>query len=66
MWTTDHDEIFHCTKIAPLSPPILAPFHPGLPAILLTDTSHLNGLGYALLQDNGHGPFGPVWLSFPH
>ncbi|XP_068213280.1 uncharacterized protein [Palaemon carinicauda] len=37
------------------SPPVLALFDPDLPVVLQMDASHLNGIGYALLQDHGNG-----------
>ena len=55
LWTPDHDAAFLRTKNALVSPPVLAAFDPGTPVILQTDASRLNGLGYALLQDYGHG-----------
>ncbi|XP_068222234.1 uncharacterized protein [Palaemon carinicauda] len=36
-------------------PPVLALFDQDLPTVLQTDVSHLNGIGYALLQDHGNG-----------
>lgn len=54
-WTPDHDRAFEEVKQALLSPPVLAPFDPALPVVLQTDASRLYGLGYALLQDHGHG-----------
>ena len=54
-WTPDHDQAFQTVKSALTAPPVLTPFNPALPVILQTDASRLYGLGYALLQESGHG-----------
>ncbi|MEL6606359.1 MAG: RNase H-like domain-containing protein, partial [Cyanobacteria bacterium J06614_10] len=55
IWTPDHDQAFQNVKTALSAPPILAPFNSASPVILQTDASRLYGLGYALLQEDGHG-----------
>ena len=55
VWTSDHDEAFKQVKAALTSPPVLASFDPNLPTYLQTDASRLNGIGYALLQEQDEG-----------
>lgn len=45
-----HSFIWTHVKKTLISPPILAPFNPSLPAMHQTDASHLYGIRYALLQ----------------
>lgn len=56
MWTADHEAAFSTVKEALSHPPQLM-FDPDLPTILLTHTTHLNSIGYTLLQDHGGNHF---------
>ena len=52
LWSPQHEEAFIKTKEILCSPHILVAFDPNLQAMLQTDASRLNGLGFALLQKN--------------
>ena len=52
IWTENHEQAFNRVKQALVSTPILAHFDPTKPTSIQTDTSRLNGIGYALLQNH--------------
>ena len=52
IWTPDHQQAFEKVKKALSSTPVLQFFDPARPTVLQTDASRLNGLGYALLQQD--------------
>eukprot|EP00117_Sycon_ciliatum_P038875 scpid16023/ scgid28814/ Transposon Ty3-G Gag-Pol polyprotein; Gag3-Pol3; Transposon Ty3-1 TYA-TYB polyprotein; Capsid protein; p24; Spacer peptide p3; Nucleocapsid protein p11; Ty3 protease; p16; Spacer peptide J; Reverse transcriptase/ribonuclease H; p55; Integrase p61; Integrase p58 len=49
-WLPGHETAFDATKIALVSPPVLAHFDPSHPTALQTDASRRKGLGFVLLQ----------------
>jgi len=49
-WLPDHESAFVRSKALLVSPPVLRPFEPGLPTLLVTDASRLYGFGFALFQ----------------
>ena len=53
LWDESHTTAFNKVKSALVSPPVLAHFQLGQPLRLETDASVLNGLGYALWQQQG-------------
>ena len=57
MWTPDHEKAFNDVKAALSRTPVLTFFDPTRPTVLQTDASRLNGVGYALLQQDHGG----VW-----
>jgi hypothetical protein len=56
-WLDDHDKAFAAVKAILTNPkgPVLAHFDSSLPTTLLTDTSRLKSLGFALLQTKPDG-----------
>lgn len=55
-WTKEQDSAFERVR-AKLSnnPRVISFFKPGLPTQILSDASNLNGLGFALLQEDNNG-----------
>ena len=49
-WRPEHSEAFKTIKAALTSDLVVAPYNPLRDTALLTDASHLHGLGYALIQ----------------
>ena len=54
-WTPEIDAEFVRAKSILAKAPVVQPFDPELPTVLLTDASALYGMGYALCQRNGQG-----------
>jgi transposase InsO family protein len=54
-WLEKHEDEFQKVKRILTSPVIVKPFDPSLPTDLLTDASCLNGLGFALTQQDPQG-----------
>ena len=53
VWTEEHDKEFEVVKKLLTSDPVNQPFDKDLPTVLLSDASTLNGLGFALIQEDG-------------
>ncbi len=54
MWLPEHDIAFQKVRSIIISICVNHHFNPKCPTELITDASHHNGIGYALLQCNGH------------
>ena len=50
MWLPEHKLDFENTKKALTSPTLFQPFDPKVKTVVLTDATHLHGIGFALVQ----------------
>jgi hypothetical protein len=55
MWLQPHQEAFELIRQILTSPLVVKPFDQNLKTELFTDASHLNGVGYALIQRETDG-----------
>ena len=55
MWQPEHTAEFNLAKHILTSPIVVKPFTPYKKTVLLTDASRLQGLGYALMQEDNTG-----------
>ena len=63
LWLDIHENEFIATKNILCNPLIVKPCHPNLTTYLITDASHLYGLGFALIQLEINSSHNSMWFE---